>query len=98
MAREHSVFMMKSLIALLLLTAAIDLTRADVLFVADEFPAMQFVSGKLKSEEHIKSTVVAQTNLPASLASFEAVVVYIHQGMLEKAEEAFIDYARTGGK
>jgi hypothetical protein len=91
--------MMKPLIALLLLSAfSADLARADVLFVADEFPAMQFVSGKLKSEEHIKSTVVAQTNLPASLASYEAVVVYIHQGLSEKAEEAFIDYAKGGGR
>ena len=70
----------------------------DVLIVADEFPAMQSLAAKLGREEHVKSTVIAQTNLPAGLARFEAVVVYIHQGLSEKTEDALIDYARAGGK
>jgi len=71
---------------------------AGVLIVADEFPAMQSLAAKLDHEEHVKSSVVAQTNLPASLATFDAVMVYIHQGLSEKAEDALIDYAKNGGK
>ena len=71
---------------------------ADVLFVADEFPAMQFVANKLKSEEKIDSKVVKQTELPEKLSTFETVVVYIHGALSEKAERAFINYTALGGK
>jgi hypothetical protein len=70
---------------------------ADILFVADEFPAMQLVADKLKSTEKINSKVVAQKDLPESLSSFEAVVIYIHRELSEKAELAFIDYTTNGG-
>src|SRR5690349_20965650 len=71
--------------------------RADVLIVADEFPAMQVVAEQLKSVEHRKSQVIAQGHLPA-LEPFEAVVVYIHKGLDAAAEHAFIGYARGGGR
>jgi hypothetical protein len=71
---------------------------AEVLIVADEFPAMQVVADKLKDEEHINSQLVAQKDLPASLGSFEAVIVYIHGALSEKAEDAFIAYVKGGGK
>jgi hypothetical protein len=71
---------------------------AEVLIVADEFPAMQFLAGKLQSEEHINSKLVSQKELPASLTSFDTVVVYIHGALEEQAEEAFIEYAKAGGK
>jgi hypothetical protein len=91
--------MTKSLIALcLFLTTAPNVLRADVLIVPDEFPAMEILAGKLKSEENIKSTLVWQTNLPPKLDQFEALVVYIHGALSEKAENAFIDYANAGGK
>jgi len=71
---------------------------AEVLIVADEFPAMEVVAGKLKSEEQIPSKLISQKELPASLAPYQAVIVYIHGALSEKAEEAFIDYTRAGGK
>ena len=71
---------------------------ADVLFVVDEFPAMQLVADKLKSAEKINSEVVAQKDLPENLSTFETVVVYIHRELSEKAENAFIKYATNGGK
>jgi hypothetical protein len=71
---------------------------ADVLIVADEFPAMEYLAGQLKSQEGIDSRVVAQTNLPSNLAGFDAVVVYIHLGLGEKAEASFIQYAQDGGR
>jgi len=82
----------------LFLSAALGAAVADVLIVADEFPAMEVVAAKLKSEEHINSKVISQTNLPASLAPFQAVIVYIHRELSEQAETAFIDYTKAGGR
>ena len=82
----------------LFLTAISGMALADVLIVADEFPAMEVVADRLRSQEHVNSTVVSQKELSASLSSFEAVVVYIHGALAEKSEDAFIDYAKNGGK
>lgn len=85
----------------MILLCAVGIARicvAEILIVADEFPAMQFLAGKLKSEENIESRLVWQTNMPANFAAFEAVIVYIHKDLSPKAEEAFIDYAENGGK
>jgi hypothetical protein len=71
---------------------------ADVLIVADEAPAMQVLAKKLKAEETIDSKIVTQTTMPAELSSFSAVIVYIHGNLAEKAEQAFIEYAKSGGK
>src|SRR6266446_763635 len=50
-------------------------TLADVLIVADEMPVIQSLAARLNSDEHVSSQVVAQDELPASLASFDAVIV-----------------------
>jgi Trehalose utilisation len=71
---------------------------AEVLIVADEFPAMETLASKLKSEEHIDSKLIPQKEMPGNLAAFQAVVVYIHKDLSEKAENAFIAYALGGGK
>lgn len=71
---------------------------ADVLIVADEFPAMQVLAEKLKAEENINSKVIAQKDLPENLSGFQAVAVYIHKDLSESAENAFIAYALGGGK
>ena len=81
--------------ALLLLCCSC--VTAEVLIVADEFPAMQVVAAKLK-EESVSSKVISQKELPSSLASFDTVVVYIHGALGTNAEDAFIDYTRNGGK
>jgi hypothetical protein len=70
----------------------------QVLIVADEFPAMESLAAGLRSEEHIESNIISQTNLPRDLHVFSAVVVYIHGALSEAAEAAFIDYATKGGK
>lgn len=71
---------------------------ADVLIVADEFPAMQVVADSLKSSKQINSQLIEQSKLPTSLTSFQAVVVYIHRGLDAAAERAFIQYAKDGGR
>src|SRR4029077_14960833 len=70
----------------------------QVLIVPDEFPAMEHVAAKLKSEENISSKLVWQTNLPPDLSPFPAVIVYIHKDLKPAAEKAFIEYTEAGGK
>ena len=83
------------LVGLLLGTPAF---AAQVLIVADEFPAMNILAARLQAEEHLESQIVAQTNLPASLTPFAAVLVYIHKDLREEAAGAFIAYAKAGGR
>ncbi len=73
-------------------------TQAEVLIVADEFPAMQVIADKLKRDENLETKLVWQTNLPPALAPFQAVIVYIHKELSAPAEDAFIEYAENGGK
>jgi trehalose utilization protein len=82
----------------LILAVATRVAGADVLIVADEFPAMQFLADKLQSQEHVHSQLVSQKELPASFAPFDTVVVYIHGALAQEAEEAFINYTKAGGK
>jgi hypothetical protein len=71
---------------------------ADVLIVADEFPAMNLLSAQLKSQEQVQSKVISQKDLPDSLKQFDTVIVYIHGTLSNSAERAFIDYTEAGGK
>jgi hypothetical protein len=82
----------------LALAATLSSAVADVLIVADEFPAMEVLAAKLKNEAHIDSKLISQKELPANLAAFDAAIVYIHGALSEPAENAFIDYTRAGGK
>ncbi len=87
------------LAAFLALLLPCSLLAADkVLIVADEFPAMELVAAKLKSEENVTARIVWQTNLPPDLSKLPVVMVYIHKDLKEAAEKAFIDYAKNGGK
>ena len=86
-----------ALVCLCFLTAGL-FASDEVLIVADEFPAMQLLAGKLKTEENVTSQIVVQTNMPADLSHFTAVLVYIHRELNEPAEKAFIAYAKSGGK
>jgi hypothetical protein len=91
--------MMKHLVMSLVgFLAVSNYVRAEVLIVADEFPAMEGLASKLKSEEKISSKVISQKELPENLAAFEAVAVYIHKDLSENAENAFIAYTLGGGK
>ncbi len=90
---------MKTLLAIVAALIAGPLFAAnEVLVVADEFPAMEHIATKLKSEENIPSRVIWQTNLPPDLSAFPTVVVYIHRALNEPAERAFIAYTQAGGK
>ncbi|MCX7049127.1 MAG: ThuA domain-containing protein, partial [Candidatus Sumerlaeota bacterium] len=70
----------------------------QALIVADEIPAMEVLAKKLKAQEGIESKIVKQPEMPADLAPFMAVIVYIHKDLSAPAEKAFIEYAKGGGK
>lgn len=89
---------MKKLSAVLLLAAMSGFAAQSVLIVADEFPAMEVLAGKLKAAEGIESRIVKQAEMPKDLAPFGAVIVYIHGDIREQAERAFIGYTHAGGK
>lgn len=72
--------------------------RGAVLLVADEFPAMEVLAARLEAEENISCKLVSQQELPAKLAEYQTVAVYIHGALSAAAEDAFIKYARNGGK
>lgn len=67
-----------------------------VLIVADEAPVMQVLAARLKPAT--ESRIVTQQQMPAELAAYPAVIVYIHGDITEPAEKAFIAYAEGGGK
>jgi len=90
--------MLRYLALLGLLAVLPSVSLADVLIVADEFPAMEVVAAKLKADEQINCKIISQKDLPESLNSYQAVMVYIHKELSEKAEDAFIEYANGGGR
>ncbi len=91
--------MKKILLTLFLLMLATRyLSAQEVLIVADEFPAMENLAKALKEQEGISSKIIPQTDLPSDLSEYQAVVVYIHKDLNPEPEDAFIQYAKNGGK
>jgi hypothetical protein len=74
------------------------LRAAEVLIVADEFPAMQVLADRLKAGEGLASRIVKQTEMPRDLAPFQAIVVYIHRALNAPAEKAMLAYLNKGGR
>ncbi len=71
---------------------------ANVLIVADEIPAMQALAEGMKRLEGVESRIVKQTEMPADLQAYDAVIVYIHGRLDEGPEVALLNYAESGGK
>ena len=82
----------------LLLIAPRRASAAELLMVADEFPAMQVLARQLKRGGGYESRIVAQTNLPPALDPFAAVFVYIHGVLTAPTEEALIRFTESGGR
>jgi hypothetical protein len=74
-------------------------SELPVLIVADEVPAMEILAKQLADRVHTKATIInsKEAALPASLAPFRAVLVYIHGALSEPNEKAFLAYAEGGG-
>ena len=73
-------------------------TAQDVLIVADEIPAMEVLARGIQQQEGLTAKLVTQADMPATLAKFRAVIVYIHKDLDSIPEMAFISYAQNGGK
>lgn len=69
----------------------------QVLVVADEFRAMQVLTSQIETDTKLKAIIMGQTEIPASLTSYRAVVVYLHGELQPAAEHKFIEYANDGG-
>lgn len=69
----------------------------DVLIVADEFHAMQMLALHLEADTKVHTRIIGQLKMPASLASYRAVMVYLHGELQAPAEHKFIEYAKGGG-
>jgi hypothetical protein len=68
-----------------------------VLIVADEFHAMQVVASQLETDTKVQTRIIGQTEIPPSVASYRAVLVYLHGELSSAAEHKLIDYANGGG-
>jgi len=71
---------------------------AQVLIAADEVPAMEVLAARLKSAAGLSSTVVKQPDLPADLAPYSTLVVYVHRNLDPALEHAAIGFAERGGR
>ncbi|MDX2151969.1 MAG: ThuA domain-containing protein [Bryobacteraceae bacterium] len=84
---------------LALLASAISLGAAQrLLIVADEIPAMETLSRELGARTKAESKIVTQSELPASLEAFDALLVYIHKDIHDATEKAILEYLRGGRK
>jgi hypothetical protein len=71
---------------------------ADVLIVADEFPAMEIVAQRLKQDEGISCKIVKQDEMPSDLGKYSAIIVYVHKKLADAPAKAMVDYTNAGGK
>jgi len=71
---------------------------ADLLIVADEIPAMEYLAQRLQDYGAGSSRIVTQEQMPVALSGFRAVLVYIHRELHPAAERAMIHYTTNGGR
>jgi hypothetical protein len=69
-----------------------------ILIVQDELPQMEFLARLLSEKCGYETDVKTQSEMPAEISGYKAVIVYIHGRLFEEAEKAFIAYAKGGGK
>ena len=69
-----------------------------VLIVTDETEQMEVLAEYMKASGAVDSTIVLQKDFPVELASYNAVIGYIHGKLESKTEIAIIDYTKKGGR
>lgn len=84
--------------AVLLWARSAALCAAEVLIVADEFPAMEIVARHLQQATGMASQMVTQDRLPADLSKYAAVIVYVHRKLADAPAQAMVDYTCNGGR
>ena len=96
---EESSSMRRILLLLMMIgSAACAVCRAQgVLIVCDEFHAMQVVAAQLEADDRVQTRIIGQTEIPPSMASYRAVLVYLHGELSPAAEHKLMQYASDGG-
>jgi hypothetical protein len=61
-------------------------------------PAMQILASRIQLATKLTNKMASQRELPSPLSSYRAVIVYLHEDIEPSSEQAFIDYAKEGGK
>jgi len=90
---------MQACVWLTCLVALVAVARSgEILIVADEQEAMHALAASLRAQGGIESTMVGQKGLPADLAGFPTIFMYVHGGLKAKTEHALIAYTRAGGR
>src|ERR1700730_16386771 len=84
-------------LAQIILLAALPLFAAKPILIVSDGAPMRILAVQLKSHG-LESEVVADDTMPAKLASYPAVIVYLHKVLTPASVKAFIDYADSGGK
>lgn len=72
--------------------------KSDVLIIQDELPQMEVLATFLRQQGKLSVTIADQQSMPEDISAYEAVVVFIHKDLLEKAERAIIKYTKNGGR
>ncbi len=68
-----------------------------VLIVCDEFHAMQVVASQIESDDKVQTRIIGQTEIPADVSTYRAVLVYLHGELSPAAEHKLMQYANDGG-
>jgi len=68
-----------------------------VLIVADEFHAMQMLASHLEADTKVHTRNIGQLEMPASLASYRAVRVYLHGELQGKQKLVQLSAHRVAG-
>lgn len=89
--------MLKKLVLLSLLGLPL-MADFDVLAVADELPAMDVLARAMYDRARARLRITTQDVLPADMAQYPAVMVYIHKEITPQAEHAFLNYVNQGGR
>ncbi len=89
---------MKQLLVVLLALAAPLAAAQRVLIVADEIPAMEALAAHLQAKVGADSKIVTQAEMPASVAPYGTIIVYVHRELFEGPEKAILGHTREGGK
>lgn len=91
-------FFFLALIFLFVTTLLIAQSVNKVLIVQDEMPQIEVLADFLRTTGEMDVDIVDQDNLPESMASYQAVIGFMHGRLKVPTEEAIIDYTEDGGK
>ncbi len=70
----------------------------SVLIIMDERKQMEVLADFIETGSDYETAIVSQDSLPVNLASYRAVLVYIHHKLETAVENKMIEYTQSGGR